>query len=107
MRSRHTRTPTAGVLAGLSGALALCAAAAAPGQTETADPEMAITGQTLPMESVRDARFRFLDRDGNGYLTRDEIGEDDPVLRSQFSSLDADDDERLSNAEYALVSRPQ
>jgi len=56
----------------------------------------------LPMESMRLARFRFLDLDGDGYLSRDEIPDADEVLRSQFSTLDRDGDGRLSAGEYGL-----
>lgn len=56
----------------------------------------------LPMESVRLARFRFLDLDGDGYLSRNEVPAADEVLRSQFSTLDRDGDGRLSAGEYGL-----
>ena len=72
-----------------------------------ASSEADITRSVLPVESIRDTRFRFLDLDGDGFLSGDEIGEDDSVLRSQFDSLDADRDGRLSKDEYALFSDPR
>jgi len=91
----------------LCGALVLSAASVASEHGKSEDAEMTLSGETLPMESVRDARFRFIDLDGDGYITRQEIGEDDGVLRSQFTSLDTDGDERLSEAEYVLFGRSQ
>jgi len=67
---------------------------------------MPIAGVTLPSETLREGRFRILDLNGDEFLSEDEIGEDDPILRSQFSSLDTDNDGRLSKPEYVLNGRP-
>lgn len=64
-------------------------------------------GTAPPMEKLREGRFGFLDTNGDGYLTRDEIDADDEVLRSQFGSLDANGDGRLSPDEYTGVARRQ
>ena len=68
---------------------------------------MPIAGQTLPAETIRESRFRFLDLDGDQYLTLEEIDSGNPVLRSQFDSLDWDNDGRLSKSEYVLNGRPK
>jgi hypothetical protein len=68
---------------------------------------LAIAGETLPAESIRESRFPILDVDGDGYIRREEVRNDDPVLKSQFDSLDWDNDGKLSEAEYVLNGRPQ
>ena len=73
----------------------------------TTESTMTITGVTEPAETLREGRFRFLDLDGDGFLTREEIDDDNGVLLSQFESLDWDDDGRLSEAEYVRIGRPQ
>lgn len=66
-----------------------------------------ITRGVEPMESVRDARFRFLDLDGNGFIAPREVDSDQAVLRSQFDSLDADGDGRLSEDEFVKFTNPR
>lgn len=63
---------------------------------------------TLPMETIRASRFRYIDLNDDGYVTSEEIdvfnqmtGEH-PILRSQFRTLDENRDNRLSEAEYTL-----
>lgn len=68
---------------------------------------MSIAGETLPAETLRESRFRFLDLDGDGFVKLDEIDPEDSVLRSQFDSLDWNNDGRLSEAEFVLNGRPQ
>ena len=83
------------------------AAGSSLAQSDTDDrAAMPIVGQTLPAETIRESRFRFLDLDGDQYLTLREIDSGNAVLRSQFDSLDWDNDGRLSKSEYVLNGRP-
>ena len=67
--------------------------------------EMSITGPTNASEAIRQSRFRFLDRNSDGYISRDEVPESDPTLVSMYDSLDENDDGRLSEPEYVLNGR--
>ena len=51
-----------------------------------------------------DARFRELDRNGDGYVSRDE-GRDAEELNTRFSELDVNNDGKLSSDEYAVLAR--
>lgn len=84
---------------------ALAASAGAQTQTNQSDAADLTSEQVAPMLSVRATRFKFLDTDGNGYITGDEVKPDNGELRSQFDSLDADGDKRLSQTEYVLSHR--
>ena len=66
------------------------------------DGETPITGVTNASEAIRETRFRFLDLNADGYLSRDEVPERDLSLKSMYSSLDENNDERLSEAEFVL-----
>ena len=66
----------------------------------------ALTSQEIaPMLNVRSKRFGFIDLNDDGYITRDEVTENHDELDSQFNSLDADSDGKLSEAEYVLSHR--
>lgn len=83
-------------------------AATASPQTKAGDRAIApIAGQTLPSESLREARFRILDLNGDRYITADEIDKRSSILRSQFDSLDWNHDGKLSEPEYVLNGRPK
>lgn len=51
-----------------------------------------------------DARFNDLDRNGDGFVSRDE-GRDAEELNTRFSELDANNDGKLSRDEYAVLRR--
>lgn len=51
-----------------------------------------------------DARFNDLDRNGDGFVSRDE-GRDADELNTRFSELDANNDGKLSRDEYAVLQR--
>ena len=87
----------------------LCAfvVAASPQTTSDRNANTPIAGKTLPAETLREGRFRILDLNGDNYLTTDEIGDSNPVLKSQFSSLDWNNDGKLSEPEYVLNGRPK
>ena len=51
-----------------------------------------------------DARFKDLDRNGDGFVSRDE-GRDAEELNTRFSELDANNDGKLSRDEYAVLQR--
>lgn len=84
----------------------LVASASPQTKTEKSAPTP-LAGQTLPSETLREGRFRILDLNGDHYLTIGEIGEKNPVLRSQFDSLDWNNDGKLSEPEYVLNGRPK
>ena len=48
--------------------------------------------------------FRSLDRNGDGYITRDESRRDDAVARA-FDMADRNGDGKLDRAEFKLVPR--
>ena len=51
-----------------------------------------------------DARFRSLDRNGDGFVSRDE-GKDADELHTRFTELDANNDNKLSREEYSALER--
>jgi len=51
-----------------------------------------------------EARFNDLDRNGDGFISRDE-GRDAEELNTRFSELDANNDGKLSRDEYAVLER--
>jgi hypothetical protein len=55
-------------------------------------------------EAGSDARFNQLDRNGDGFVSRDE-GRDAEELNTRFSELDANNDGKLSRDEYAVLER--
>lgn len=66
------------------------------------DDEAPITGVTNASEVIRESRFKILDSNGDGYLTRDEVPQSDRTLKSMYTSLDENGDGRLSEPEYVL-----
>lgn len=68
-------------------------------------PGMDIVQGEAPTLKIRETRFRFLDTDGDGFISHREVPDDDAQLRSQFGSLDADSDGRLSRAEFVASHR--
>ena len=105
MLHRPESAPVAILITVLAGGFA--GIATAQSTDDAGQSNMAIVGQTLPAETLRESRFRFLDLNGDDFLTRDEIGEEQIVLRSQFASLDWNNDGKLSRAEYVLNGRPE
>ena len=95
------------VIATISMALCVFVAASSAQKSNDSGATTPIAGQTLPSETLREGRFRILDLNGDNYLTPDEIGDSNPVLRSQFDSLDWNNDGRLSEPEYVLNGRPK
>ena len=51
-----------------------------------------------------EARFKSLDRNGDGFVSRDEA-RDAEELNTRFSELDVNNDGKLSNDEYAVLER--
>jgi len=51
--------------------------------------------------------FRSADRDGNGYLTRDEVRGRFPLIEREFNRVDADRDGRISPQEFFRLRRWQ
>ena len=51
-----------------------------------------------------DARFNELDRNGDGFVSRDEA-RDAEELNTRFSELDVNNDSKLSREEYAVLQR--
>ena len=69
--------------------------------------EMAITGVTNASEVIRESRFEFFDLNGDGYLTREEIPENERILMSMYTSLDENGDGKLSEPEYVLNGKAE
>lgn len=68
------------------------------------DTTGALSGDTLPVETIRSSKFRYLDLNDDGYVSPEEAS-DDAILRSQYRSLDENNDGRLSEAEYTLFGK--
>ena len=66
---------------------------------------VAWAGSAFAADDARSAERRFaeLDRNHDGFLSRDEAN-DAPELQARFSELDANNDGKLSRAEYRLVN---
>ena len=64
----------------------------------------AVTAAWANAEAGSDARFNELDRNGDGFVSRDE-GRDAGELNTRFSELDANNDGKLSRDEYAALGR--
>ena len=96
-----------GWMASIAGVLVVATGSAAGAQSGAAAPsqDMDIVRAEAPTLKIRETRFGFLDVDHDGFLVGEEVPEDDAQLRSQFASLDADDDGRLSRAEYVRSHR--
>jgi hypothetical protein len=63
-----------------------------------------LTGPAWADDAGSDARFSELDRNGDGFVSRDE-GRDAEELNTRFSELDANNDGKLSRDEYAVLQR--
>jgi hypothetical protein len=79
----------------LAAALLLC-----PGFAWSAEPEAA-AGATAPSVSL----FDRLDRNKDGYLSREELGSDEAKTRN-WIALDRNRDGRISRSEFTLVAVP-
>lgn len=88
MKSRKTFN-----VAGTTFALALCGLAAAPGAWAQQE-----AGTTSP-----DAGFQSMDKNHDGRLMRSEISSDMTLLRTRFSTYDANQDGSLDPQEYAAA----
>jgi hypothetical protein len=94
-RVRHgVRAVTCGLLL----AWGVSAGAQSSSGTEPGDKS-----EPRPEQTMRASAFTVMDIDGDGYLTLDEIH--DPVLRSQFQTLDKNHDGRLDRSEYSGIGR--
>ena len=81
-----------------AGKLEPAPAAAVPVQPAGADAEIS--------SSVRQ-EFVGADRDGNGYLSRDEVKRRFPFIERNFSRVDTDGDGQISAAEFAELRKQQ
>ena len=65
---------------------------------------LATTGSAWANDAGSEARFNELDRNADGYVSRDE-GRDAEELDTRFSELDVNNDGKLSRDEYAVLGR--
>ena len=65
---------------------------------------LALAGPAWAGDAGTDGRFHDLDRNGDGFVSRDE-GRDAEELNTRFSELDANNDGKLSRDEYAVLAR--
>jgi Ca2+-binding EF-hand superfamily protein len=77
--------------------MALAGAVAAVGAVTSA-------GSAGANEAGSEARFKDLDRNEDGFVSRDE-GKDAEELNTRFSELDVNNDGKLSRGEYAVLER--
>jgi hypothetical protein len=64
---------------------------------------LAWAGSARSNDAGSETRFDSLDRNGDGFVSRDE-GRDAEELHTRFSELDANNDGKLSLDEYALLA---
>ena len=79
----------------IAAALAAPALAQSPGRTTT-DPK-----DSNPAAGASAGSFTSMDRNGDGYISRDEARE--ATWSSRFSELDTDNDGRLSQSEFGAL----
>lgn len=65
---------------------------------------VALAGSARANDAGTEARFNDLDRNGDGFVSRDE-GRDAEELNTRFSELDVNNDGKLSRDEYAVLER--
>lgn len=65
---------------------------------------LAVAGSAYANDAGGGARFDELDRNADGFVSRDE-GRDAEELQTRFSELDANNDGKLSRDEYAVLER--
>jgi hypothetical protein len=65
---------------------------------------VALAGSAVANEAGSEARFKDLDRNDDGFVSRDE-GKDADELNTRFSELDVNNDGKLSRDEYAVLER--
>jgi Ca2+-binding EF-hand superfamily protein len=65
---------------------------------------LALVGSAWANDAGSDARFKSLDRNGDGFVSRDE-SKDAEELKTRFSELDVNNDGKLSRDEYAVLER--
>jgi len=65
---------------------------------------VSFAGSAWANDAGSDARFHELDRNGDGFVSRDE-GRHADELNTRFSELDANNDGKLSRDEYAVLQR--
>jgi hypothetical protein len=63
-----------------------------------------LAGSAWANDAGSDARFQQLDRNSDGFVSRDE-GRDAEELNTRFSELDVNNDNKLSREEYAVLER--
>jgi hypothetical protein len=64
----------------------------------------ALAGSAPANDAGSEARFKALDRNGDGLVSRDE-GRDAEELNTRFSELDVNNDGKLTRDEYAVLER--
>lgn len=64
----------------------------------------AVALSASPAPAAETPEFAALDRDGDGYLSREEARGSPPIME-RFTRVDADKDRRLSPAEFAEARR--
>jgi len=63
---------------------------------------LALAGSAWANDAGSEARFDDLDRNSDGFVSRDE-GRDAEELQTRFSELDVNNDGKLSRDEYAVL----
>jgi serine/threonine protein kinase/Ca2+-binding EF-hand superfamily protein len=73
------------------------------------EPERVELPESADLAIAQTVRQEFIgaDRDGNGYLSRDEIRGRFPFIERNFSAVDSDGDGRISPAEFAQLRKQQ
>ena len=88
--------------------LALAAAVLWKRQHPPQAPGAALTAEQLQrLRREAEAEFRSADRNGDGYLSPDEVRGRFPLIAREFQRLDTDHDGRISLPEFIEVRRMQ